>query len=107
MSLTSFQLGSLPFMHLGIPLIKGKPKYHYLKSTVDRIQSKLETWKGSLLSIIGRVQLVDFTITNMIEYSFHIYASLVGLLKQLTTMIKNFIWSGDGNHKNICIVAWK
>jgi hypothetical protein len=43
----------------------------------------MTNWKGSLLSIMGRVQLV-----------------------KLTSMIKNFIWSGDVNHKKICTVSW-
>jgi len=39
----------------------------------DRIKTKLSTWKGTSLSIMGRVQLVKSIIHGMLVYSFHVY----------------------------------
>lgn len=70
--ITGFRYGSIPFTYLGIPLFKGKPKSIHFRSIVDRIQIKLAAWKGKMLTIMGRVQLINVVISNMLVYSFHI-----------------------------------
>ncbi|XP_019451878.1 PREDICTED: uncharacterized protein LOC109353979 [Lupinus angustifolius] len=46
----------LPFNYLGVPLFKGKPKKIHLQAIADGIILKLATWKGALLSLMGRVE---------------------------------------------------
>jgi len=102
-----FSAGTIPFSYLGCPIFKGKPKGIYFQAIVDRIKAKFATWKGSLLSIMGRVQLVKSIIHGMLVYSFHIYMWPKRLLHQLDSWIKNFIWSGDINTRKVCTVSWK
>lgn len=94
-SILGFSVGHLPLNYLGVPIFKGKPKKHHLQPIVDKILVKLAAWKGSLLSIMGRVQLIKSIIHGMDLYSFHVYAWPRSLLKYLDRCIKNFIWSGD------------
>lgn len=42
-----FGTGHLPFVYLGVPLFKGKPKRVHLFPIVDRIKLKLASWKGA------------------------------------------------------------
>jgi len=72
-SITGFSHGSIPFSYLRILLFKGKPKAIHLRPIVDKIQQKLSAWKGRLLTIMGRVQLLNAVISSMLTYSFHIY----------------------------------
>ncbi|EEF28256.1 conserved hypothetical protein [Ricinus communis] len=51
---SDMKLGSLPFTYLGIHLFKGAPKSIHLQSIADKIYSKMEGWKGSLLSMIWK-----------------------------------------------------
>lgn len=69
-----FQQGHIPFKYLGVPIFKGKPKVAYLQSIENRIKAKLAAWKGSLLSIMGRLQLINSVINSMLLYSFKVYA---------------------------------
>ena len=69
-SLTGFQHGSLPFTYLGIPLFKGKPKVVHLRAIADRLAAKMAGWKGKLLTIMGRVQLVNYVLSGMLAYLF-------------------------------------
>lgn len=73
---------------------------------MDKIKAKLACWKGFLLSIMGRVQLVNSVLSNMFVHSFHVYKWPSSLLNQLTVMLRNFIWSGDISNKKICTVSW-
>jgi len=104
--LSGFTVGTIPFQYLGYPIFQGKPKCTYFQSIVDRIKVKLTTWKGVLLSIMGRVQLVKSIVHGMLVYSFHIYRWPVRLLKLLDRWIKNFVWSGDIDTRKICTVSW-
>lgn len=86
-----FAIGKLPFIYLGIPIFKGKPRTSHLQPIADRINSKLATWKESLLSIAGRVELFKFVIHGMLLYSFLIYVWPVSLIKTVDKWIRNFI----------------
>jgi hypothetical protein len=57
-----FSIGTLPFLYLGVPILKGKPKVLYFQPLVDKIKSKLSSWKTSLLSYAGRCQLIKSVI---------------------------------------------
>jgi len=96
-----FSAGNIPFSCLGCPIFKGKPKGIFFQSIVDKIKVKFATWKGTLLSIMGRVQLVKSVIHGMLVYSFHIY------MWTSNNWIKIFIWSGDIYTRKICTVSWK
>ncbi|XP_019420741.1 PREDICTED: uncharacterized protein LOC109330928 [Lupinus angustifolius] len=53
-----FNAGNLHFNYLGVPLFIGKPRRIHLQPIADKIISKLATWKGHSLSVMGRVELV-------------------------------------------------
>lgn len=68
------KIGNLPFFYLDVPIFKGAPKAAYFMTLVDKIKMKLENWKSSLLSFVGRVQLVKSTIHAMLIHNFSIYS---------------------------------
>lgn len=103
---TGFNIGSLPFNYLGVPIFKGKPKARFLLPIADKIKSKLGAWKASLLSIAGRVQLVKSVIQGMLIHSIAVYNWPISLLKDLEKWIRNFIWSGDVNKRKLVTVSW-
>jgi ribonuclease HI len=105
--LLNFELGSLPFDYLGVPIFKGKPKSLHLQPVADKIKQKLSAWKASLLSIAGRVQLVRSVVQSMLTYSISIYSWPISLLKDLEKCIRNFIWSGDSDKRKLVTVSWK
>jgi hypothetical protein len=103
----NFKLGSIPFQYLGVPIFKGRPKTIPLQPIADKIKQKLSAWKASLLSIAGRVQLVQAVIHSMITYSISLYSWHVALLKDVEKCIRNFIWSGDIDKRKLVTVSWK
>lgn len=72
-SMLGFTEGAIPFNYLGCPIFKHKPKCVHFQAIVDKIKVKMATWNGSLLSIMGRVQLIKSIIHGMLVYSFHVY----------------------------------
>lgn len=89
----AFISGRLPFIYLGVPVFKGKPKKAYLQQIANRIKVKLAFWKGSLLFIMGRVKVIKSVVHSMLIYSFHVYPWPISLLKMVDKWIRNFVWS--------------
>ncbi|GAU41845.1 hypothetical protein TSUD_177560 [Trifolium subterraneum] len=105
--LLNFNLGSLPFSYLGVPIFRGKPKTCHLQPVADKVKLKLSAWKASLLSIAGRVQLVRAVIQSMLIYNISLYSWSVALLKDIEKCIRNFIWSGDIDNRKLVTTSWK
>jgi hypothetical protein len=105
-NMLGFSVRSVPFFNLGCPIFQGKPKVIHFRMITDRIKNKLATWKGRILSVMGRVQLVKSIIHGMLVYSFHVYLWPRRLLRLLDSWIIFFIWSGDVLTKKVCTVAW-
>nr|KYP46815.1 Putative ribonuclease H protein At1g65750 family [Cajanus cajan] len=101
-----FTRGSVPVRYLGVPIFKGKLKASFLLPIVDRIKSKLASWKGNLLSCMGRVLLVRSVLQSMLIHNFQIYKWLVSLLKLIETWFRNLIWTGTILHSNPNTVPW-
>jgi hypothetical protein len=102
----NFKVGSIPFNYLGVPIFKGKPKASYFQPIADKVKQKLSAWKASLLSIAGRVQLVQAVVQSMFVYSFAIYSWPIALLRDVEKCIRNFIWSGDIEKRKLVTVSW-
>lgn len=90
-----FSTNSLPFIYLGVPLFKGKRNMILLQPIADRLINKLVSWKGSLLSFVGRVELVKSSIVGMLTHNMIAYAWSLSLIADIKRAVKIFIWSGD------------
>lgn len=102
-----FNIGSLPFTYLGVPILKGKPKSIHLQPIIDKIKIKLASWKVNLLSFTDRIQLIKSVLYSMPTYSFNIYSWPKSLLKELESIFRNFSWSGDLKSRKLVTVSWK
>lgn len=105
--LLNFNIGTLPFNYLGVPIFKGKPKVSHLQPVADKIMMKLSAWKASLCYMAGRVQLARSVIQSMMMYNISLYSWPVSLIKQIEKSVKNFIWSGDKDKRKLVTVSWK
>ena len=105
--LLGFEVGTLPFNYLGVPIFKGRPKVSYLQPIADKVKAKLAAWKASLLSIAGRAQLIKSVIFSMLTHSMSIYSWPISLLKTIEKWFRNFLWSGEVTKRKLVTVAWK
>lgn len=101
-----FSMVSLPFIYLGVPLFLGKPRVCHFRPFVGRLKAKLHSWKGSMLSVMGRIQLVKSVINGMLLYSFNIYLWPRSLLKEIGRYTRNFIWTNDITRQKLVTMSW-
>jgi len=52
---------------------------------MDKIKTKLATWKASLLSIAGRVQLIKSVVQSMLIHIIIVYDWPVSQLKEIVS----------------------
>ena len=95
-SILNFNIGSMPFNYLVVPIFKGKPKSCHLQPIVDRIKLKLSNWKASLLTwLVGfncqlskACLLIAFLFMPSLFFSSRILKKLSEILSGVGTRIK-------------------
>ena len=92
-------LGQFPIMYLGIPI-------HYRRFTNDKwkiVEERLQlsSWKGKLLSLGGRLVLINTVLSNMVLYMISFFQLPKGVLKRLDYFCSRFFWQGDSEKKEI------
>eukprot|EP00268_Persea_americana_P041230 TRINITY_DN41041_c4_g1_i1.p1 TRINITY_DN41041_c4_g1~~TRINITY_DN41041_c4_g1_i1.p1 ORF type:complete len:107 (+),score=11.85 TRINITY_DN41041_c4_g1_i1:237-557(+) len=67
---TTFWLkaGKLPSKYLGLPLCLGLPKKILWEPVVERIEKRLDSWKGRYLSMGGRITLIKLVLSSISIY---------------------------------------
>lgn len=89
--------------YLGLPIHTGKALYD---SIVDKFSSRLQSWKGKLLSPAGRVVLIKSVLQSLPIYTMATTKLPVGVLKALTAQIRRFFWGAQDKDRYLAYVAW-
>jgi hypothetical protein len=81
--------------YLGIPIhYRGLTNAEW-KVVKERLQERLSSWKGKLLSVGRRLVLINYILTNMVLYMLSFFQVLKGVLQQLDYYRLRFFWQGD------------
>jgi hypothetical protein len=93
------RLGSFPLSYLGIPVHHRRLKLAEWKLVEERLQKRLSSWKGKLLSLGGRLVLINSVLTNMVLYMIFFFQLPKGVLHRLYYFRSTFFWQGDCEKK--------
>ncbi|XP_070042708.1 uncharacterized protein [Nicotiana tomentosiformis] len=104
--ITEFQRHPFPFTYLGCPIFYSRRKKEFYKDIIFKVQAKLHSWNGKLLSIGGREILIAHVLESL---PIHLL-SAVNLPKHVITelhkMFARFYWSNSGNGKARQWASW-
>ncbi|XP_057786281.1 uncharacterized protein LOC131003750 [Salvia miltiorrhiza] len=101
-----FNIGSMPFTYLGVPIFSGRASSAKLRPIFDRILAHFPRWQGSQLSMAGRLCLVSSVINSAAVHSMLVYKWPVKLLHDLDRACRSFIWTGSTMKKPSFSVSW-
>ena len=76
-------LGQFPISYLGIPIHFRRLTIAQWKHVEERLQKRLSRWKGKLLSLGGRLVLINLVLTNMVLYMISFFQIPKGVLHRL------------------------
>ncbi|KAF6153090.1 hypothetical protein GIB67_034812 [Kingdonia uniflora] len=105
-AILGFDEGCLPTTYLSIPLVQGRVTRMLLCPLVEKIKRRATGWAGSLLSLQGRVVLVQSVLSSISIYNMGIYKWPASLIKEGEIILCNFFWSGEPDSRKACVVAW-
>jgi hypothetical protein len=81
--ITRCTIQSLPVTYLWLPLTIKKPSREVYYPLLERVEDKLDGWKGKLISKGGRLQLADSVLSAIPGYTCHAFNCQDGSLKEL------------------------
>ena len=98
--------GGLPFKYLGIPLHHRKLSNKDWAIIEERFQKKLSSWKGKLLSVGGRLVLINSVLTSLAMYMLSFFEVPKGVLQKLDFYRSRFFWQSDSHKKKYRLTKW-
>ena len=98
---------SFPCAYLGLPLHYRKLGRVEVQPLIEKVAARLPTWKGRLLSKIGRLRLVNAVLTSIPVHFLTVFPLQKWALKKIDRVRRSFLWKGaadaNGGH---CLVRW-
>jgi hypothetical protein len=86
---------------------------HYLRLTLakwklveERLQKRLSSWKGKLLSLGGRLVLINLVLSNMVLHMISFFLLPKEVLHKLDYYRSRFFWQGDSEKKKCHLAKW-
>ncbi|XP_078150208.1 uncharacterized protein LOC144545516 [Carex rostrata] len=99
-----------PMKYLGMPLSNKKLDKSQYQPLITKMEKILSTWKASLLSIGGRVTLINATLSAMPIYFMSTFMLPKWVLKRIDKIRRKFLWHGHKENQQqnryISLVAW-
>jgi exonuclease III len=82
---------SIPFRFLGIPVGANPRRRATWIPIIESMRNRLNNWNGRMLSIRGRVTLINSVLSSLPLYFFSFYKAPSCVLKELVTIQRNFL----------------
>lgn len=101
----SCSIDSIPFNFLGIQV--GSIKVSSWKGLLDDLRVKIFSWKGKLLSIGGRITLINSTLNSISIYLLSFFKAYKVVLKEIIRIQSDYLWLGCEDKKGVRWISWK
>ncbi|XP_042482198.1 uncharacterized protein LOC122062615 [Macadamia integrifolia] len=105
--LLNIPICSLPTRYLGVEIFKGIVKKDRILCLMDKIKARLQGWRGKLLSMAGRVELIRSVISGMPIHNFSVYWWHESVINTVERWMRNFLWLGDIDTVKKISVKWE
>ncbi|XP_058774046.1 uncharacterized protein LOC131648283 [Vicia villosa] len=109
-SATSFlacKKGDISFLFLEI-LVGANPRRRKVwVKVINNIKGRLSSWKGRNISIGGRVTLINVILNAIPSFHLSFYKAPGVVLKEIRSILSNFLWSGNVSKRSIHWVNWE
>ncbi|XP_075655141.1 uncharacterized protein LOC142625348 [Castanea sativa] len=93
--------------YLGLPPIIGRGKKQAFADNKNRIQSKLCSWKGELLSQEGREVLIKSVAQAIPVYPMNCFLLPMSFCDEINSMMGQFCWGQKNEEKKLYWLSWK
>ena len=106
-SCTSIRFTSNIGRYLGIPILRGRVRNADFHPVIEKLKSRLATWKSTLLNKAGKVCLARSVFSSIpINFMQALWIPR-GVCSEIDRITRKFIWSKDINHRGLHLVNWE
>ncbi|GJX63412.1 RNA-directed DNA polymerase, eukaryota, reverse transcriptase zinc-binding domain protein [Tanacetum coccineum] len=98
---------NLPFTHLGVKVGVNMSKINFWNEVVQKVTSKLSSWKAKTLSVGGRLTLIKSVLGAIPTYYLSLYKVPEGVLSHLESLRNSFLLGADVGERKITWVCWR
>lgn len=84
------KVGSFPFTYLGLLVGIKMRKKEVWKPVIEKMEKKLTSWKGKLLSQGGRLTLIKSTLNNLSMYYLSLFVIPKGVAEEISKIQRDF-----------------
>jgi hypothetical protein len=98
--------GIYPFRYLGIPMHFKKLGNKDWMIIENKIEKKLCSWKGKLMSGGGRLVLINSVLTSLVMFMLSFFEVPKGVLEKIDYYRSRFFWQGEGHRKKYRLTKW-
>lgn len=100
---------TFPITYLGMPLSNKRLKKEHYNALIHKIDKKLPTWKASLLSIGGRITLINAVLTAIPVYMMQTFILPKWVIKRIDKARRKFLWHGHKTQgdRYLSLAAWE
>ncbi|XP_071689004.1 uncharacterized protein [Rutidosis leptorrhynchoides] len=89
-----FNVGSLPFIYLGLPVGANMKKLDSWKPVINKFEKRLSDWRARSVSFGGRLTLVKSVLNSLPLYYFSLFRAPPCVLKKLESVRRSFFGAG-------------
>jgi hypothetical protein len=93
---------AIPFRFLGIPVGANPRRRSTWLPIIESMKKRLNTWTGRILSIGGRVTLINYVLSSLPLYFFSFFKAPSCVIKDLVSIQRNFC-GVVGRRKRRCV----
>ncbi|KAJ4813587.1 RNA-directed DNA polymerase (reverse transcriptase)-related family protein [Rhynchospora pubera] len=91
----------------GLPLSNKKLKREDYVNLLQRFKLKLDTWSSSMLSMAGRLTLINSCLSSLPVYFMSVFRLPKWVIHDIDTIRRTFLWQGSSTHaRKLITVAW-
>ncbi|GJW25890.1 RNA-directed DNA polymerase, eukaryota [Tanacetum coccineum] len=98
---------TLPFTYLGVNVGANMKRISSWDVVVNKVTSKLSTWKAKTLSVGGRLTLIKSVLGAIPSYYMSLFKAPEGVLKRLESIRNSFFLGADLGEKKVTWVCWR
>ena len=98
--------GSFPFRYLGLPMHYRKLRNGDWRHIEERFEKRLIGWKGKMLSVGGRLVLINSVLSSLPMFMLSFFGIPKGVLRKLEYLRSRFFWQNDQHRKKYHLIRW-
>lgn len=104
-SMTSIRNTGALDKYLAFPILKGRLKNSDFLFIIDKMQSRLASWKAKLLNKPGRLALANSVLASIPYYYMQTVMLPAGVTELIDKITRQFLWKGN-NDRGFNLVSW-